>query len=94
MGAQQHGRRTAIVLTALLVLFIARVVAQLSQVLWPNSILPPFSAWQSGLLPYPILFLGQAAIVVASLWVIAAMARGTLRTHRVVGAVMLTAGML
>ena len=52
-------------------LFVLRVLAQLIQAIRPVSVLPPFDAWQSGVMAYPILLSAQIAIVVflaAILW--------------------------
>ncbi len=89
---QQPGRRGAIAMAVLLSLFVARVVAQLWQYLSPTEALPPFSAWQSGALPYPVLAASQVAIIALALWVIASMARGTLGIHRKTGSALLALG--
>ncbi|MEM7326608.1 MAG: sterol desaturase family protein [Actinomycetota bacterium] len=51
-------------LVILTVLFAGRVVAQLVQAVDEVTWLPPFDAWQSGALPYPILLISQAIILV------------------------------
>ncbi len=51
------------ILAVLLVAFAARVVAQLTQHLWPVGFLPSFDAFQSGVLPYPLLLISQVAIL-------------------------------
>ena len=56
----------AIALASLLLLFVARVLAQLIQLLWPNDLLPEFAEWQSGTLPYGALLASQIAIVALS----------------------------
>lgn len=57
-------------LFALLGLFVFRVVAQLIQAVYPTSYLPPFDAWQSGALPYPLLVAFQFVIIFFCLRVI------------------------
>lgn len=52
-----------IVLTVLLFAFIARVLAQLTVLLFHPGILPPMHLWQSGLLPYPLLLFFQILII-------------------------------
>lgn len=94
MSTKRPDRRSAILLTALLLLFVGRVLAQLSQVVWPNDIVPPFSEWQSGLLPYPFLVASQAGIIAVSLWLIVDVAQGALRAHPKLGALLLTAGII
>jgi hypothetical protein len=58
----------AIALSALLGLFLFRVIAQLAQALWPSNVLPAFEAWHSGTLPYPVLVLSQVAIIALLVW--------------------------
>lgn len=55
--------RFAVWLWILLSFFAFRVSAQGLQALFTSPYLPPFEAWQSGLLPYPALFAGQLAIL-------------------------------
>ena len=54
-------------LLVLLLVFCARVLAQLIQALFPVRFLPPFESWQSGALPYPIVVLFQILIVLICL---------------------------
>jgi uncharacterized protein len=54
----------AAVLWTLLFLFALRVAGQLLVVLHGPRWLPPLEEWQSGLLPYPVLLMTQAAILV------------------------------
>ena len=56
--------RYGVWLWILLGFFIFRVSAQLIQANAAVSFLPPFSAWQSGLLPYPVLVVSQILIMV------------------------------
>lgn len=91
---QYPSRGAAIALAVLLALFLGRVCAQLWQYFWPTDALPPFSAWQSGTLSYPILVVSQIAIIAASIWAIAAIARGKLGPSRRIGLLVLVAGIL
>ena len=51
-------------------LFCLRVTAQLAASVAPIPLLPPFDAWHSGVLPYPLLFLAQ--LVIAALYAVVA----------------------
>lgn len=51
------------ILTALLLLFCFRVGAQLLQAWSPVGFLPPFESWESGALPYWLLVVSQAIII-------------------------------
>ena len=59
-------------LGALLGLFLFRVCAQLLQAIAPVSFLPPFAAWHSETLSYPVLLASQLLI----LWVFYLIYRG------------------
>ena len=59
-----------LLLSLLLLAFIARVAGQIIAVLYAPSWLPPMTDWYSGLLPYPILLPVQLAIVVLMLWML------------------------
>ena len=74
-GAGLSPRNCALLLWLLQALFCARVAAQLVQSRWEVPFLPPFAAWQSGVLPYWLLFLAQ-------LLIIALLTRVTLRMSR------------
>ena len=50
-------------LWVLLALFSLRVLGQLLVVTGQAPFLPPMDEWQSGLLPYPLLFASQVAII-------------------------------
>jgi hypothetical protein len=50
-------------LWVLLGLFVFRVVAQLLVANGQASFLPPMEAWQSGVVPYPALVVGQLALI-------------------------------
>jgi len=88
------GRVAAIALSALLLLFIGRVAAQLWQYFWPTDALPPFAQWQSGSLPYSVLVPAQLVIIAVSLWVIAAISRGKLGRYRRTGNALLALGVV
>ena len=55
----------AVVLTALTLLFLARVVGQVLVVFVGVPWLPPVESWYSGLLPYPVLLPVQVVILAA-----------------------------
>ena len=56
--------RSAVTLVVLTVLFGIRVAGQALVVFFDVGWLPPMDAWYSGLLPYPILFPVQMAILI------------------------------
>jgi hypothetical protein len=56
---------TAVVLSALTALFVARVLGQALVASASVAWLPPMNAWYSGLLPYPLLLPVQIAIIAA-----------------------------
>ncbi len=89
-----HPRETgfAIVLTALLGLFVFRVVAQLIQSAWPISGLPPFSAWESGLVPYPVLFAAQLVIIAVGTLITTRVATARLKANPQLAAPLLSIG--
>jgi hypothetical protein len=73
----------------LTVLLIGRVAGQLVVARWAPSWLPPMEQWQSGLLPYPVLVLGQAVVLALMIWISADFTRGSgfwVRPHPVLGA--------
>jgi hypothetical protein len=53
--AARLGRRRPLLLWVCLGLFIVRVTGQIEVVLLSPSWLPPFPAWESGLIPYSVL---------------------------------------
>ena len=62
--ADRGSRRIyTLILTALLLLFCVRVFAQLLQAWNSVTFLPPFEAWESGAMPYPLLVVSQAVII-------------------------------
>ncbi|MDE0207469.1 MAG: hypothetical protein OXP66_15765, partial [Candidatus Tectomicrobia bacterium] len=56
-------RLTLVVMSMLTALFVLRVCAQLVQALYPVGWIPEFEAWQSGVLPYPVLLASQFGII-------------------------------
>ena len=50
-------------------LLLLRVIGQLIVVRRAPRWLPPMDQWQSGLLPYPVLLLGQAIVLGLMLWI-------------------------
>ena len=51
------------------VLLFLRVTGQIVVVLYAPRWLPPMHQWQSGLLPYPVLLLGQAIVLALMVWI-------------------------
>ena len=82
----------ALIGTALLAVFAFRVAAQLLQFYAPTPALPPFAAWESGALPYPLLLAAQAVIILVSVTLIVALFRRRLRPNRVIGTILLIGG--
>ena len=66
-GPREPGMRTtALILWALLLLFVGRVAGQLLAAAgWGGGLLPPFERWHSGILPYPALVAAQVLIIAA-----------------------------
>jgi len=56
-------RRTALILSALALLFGLRVAGQYVAFRWAPEFLPPMEAWYSGALPYPLLLPSQLVIL-------------------------------
>jgi len=69
-------------LLLLFALFLFRVIGQLVQLFCPLSILPPFSAWQSGALAYHWLFGTQILIIILFSVTIRGFAKQTTRPNR------------
>ena len=65
-----------VLLIVLMLLFIGRVVGQILVVLFAPRWLPPMQAWQSGLLPYPLLLASQLAIIALQVAMIRQIAAG------------------
>jgi uncharacterized protein len=57
-------------------LLVLRVVGQLVVVLRAPRWLPPMEQWQSGLLPYPVLLLGQVGVLTLMIWISVNVANG------------------
>jgi hypothetical protein len=89
---KRPGRAAAIVLLLLLLAFAGRVGAQLIQLAAPTDLLPPFSSWQSGALPYSVLLASQSVIIGVSLFVIARLWNGSLRRRPRLGLACLAFG--
>ena len=51
------------------VLLFGRVIGQLVVALSAPRWLPPMEQWQSGLLPYPLLVVGQAVVLTLMVWI-------------------------
>jgi hypothetical protein len=71
-------RRFAYSLGLLLGLFCLRVLAQLVQWRFDIGFLPPFEAWQSGVLPYWLLVCAQVLIVLVLGRIVLRVASGTM----------------
>jgi len=72
-------------LWCLLALFGVRVVAQLIQQLAPVSFLPPFEAWHSAAMPYPLLLLSQLLIFALFGWIAWRISSGQAQPHHKLG---------
>jgi hypothetical protein len=94
MDEGRRDRSAAIILLFLLLAFLGRVTLQLIQLVAPIDRLPPFSAWQSGALPYESLLASQLVIIGISLWVIARLWTGSLRRRPRLGVACLAFGAL
>ena len=57
-------------------LLFGRVLGQLVVAKVAPKWLPPFEHWQSGLLPYPVLLVGQAIVLTLMIWISADFSRG------------------
>jgi len=58
------------------VLLFGRVIGQLVVVVYKPRWLPPMEQWQSGLLPYPVLVVGQAVVLTLMVWISLDFSRG------------------
>ena len=58
------------------ILLLLRVIGQIVVVLRAPRWLPPMEQWQSGLLPYPVLLLGQAIVLTLMVWICVDFTRG------------------
>jgi len=81
-------RGHALVILALLALFVFRVAAQLIQLFAPTPLLPPFEAWHSGTLPYAVLVAAQIAIIGVAVWFAIGLWRGTVMRDRRLGVIL------
>ena len=70
------------VLWLLATLFLLRVLGQALVATAGPTWLPPMAAWQSGLLPYPVLLVAQVAILVLQAWIALDVTRGRGRFAR------------
>lgn len=61
--APSSRRGYVVVLTVLLLLFCLRVIAQMLQAWSLTPFFPPFEAWESGAVPYPLLVVSQVVII-------------------------------
>ena len=77
-----RNRIFSLMLGALAALFILRVYAQLAQVSFQVDWMPEFDAWNSGMLPYPILFVFQLCIIGCMIRLMRAVRKGTIRPRR------------
>ncbi len=66
----------------LLGMFCFRVSAQLIQFFFNTPYLPPFDAWQSGLLPYGVLVFSQGVIILIYTRTALAFQRGQIQARR------------
>jgi uncharacterized protein len=58
------------------VLLFLRIIGQLIVVFYAPRWLPPMDQWQSGLLPYPVLVVGQAIVLTLMVWICIDFTRG------------------
>lgn len=70
MAVMTRAAQSTRLLGALALLFFVRVLVQLVQFIGEVSWLPSFEQWQSGALPYQILLLFQALILLVMAWVL------------------------
>ena len=88
----ERARQHAIWLIVFLALFVFRVSAQLLQWLFPTPWLPPFVAWHSATLSYPVLVGTQVAIIMVAVWLIRGLLRDTIIPNATLGRVLIWAG--
>lgn len=77
----RSSRLTLVLMSVLTALFVLRVCAQLLQALFPVGWVPEFEAWQSGVLPYPVLLAVQLGIVGFMSLVLQRVRNGTIRAR-------------
>lgn len=78
----------------ILLIFIFRVAAQFTQLVYPLPHLPSFESWQSGVLPYPLLFLLQLLIIIFMTIQCLKFAKGKIRPSLTKGKMYLCLGSL
>jgi ABC-type multidrug transport system fused ATPase/permease subunit len=83
-----RSRVHAMIIVGLLALFLFRVAAQLLQLFAPTALLPPFAAWHSATLPYPVLVAAQFVIILVSAWFARGLWLETIRKSRRVGRIL------
>ncbi len=76
----------------LLLLFLFHVLAQMIQLVAPVAVLPPFHAWQSGALPYPVLVGVQVLILAGAARVVWTFLSGSLVLSPKLGRLLLSIG--
>lgn len=81
-------------LWALLMIFIFRVLAQLSLTMFDIPFLPPFEAWYSGVLSYRQLLASQVFIIMLMAFVALRFSLGIVKAKRWLGLSLLTLGSL
>jgi len=89
---QSNHRAYAQILTALLLLFCFRVAAQLIQAWSPVDVLPPFDAWASGAVPYWLLCVSQAIVILICAGAIRRLSVGEVVPSAKIGRVLLLVG--
>ena len=85
-------RKYAKALLVLLAAFLFRVLAQLTQRFSDLPILPPFSEWDTGYMPYPILVVVQLSVAVGLLVTLLRIRSGRMRPRYGVGVGLLVFG--
>jgi len=81
-GKPDHGRRYALVLWGLTLLFALRVLGQAIQRWFPQEFLPPFAAFQGSALPYWFLLSAQLLILAVMARVSRRVQTGVLKISR------------
>jgi hypothetical protein len=82
------------ILWILLAAFLFRVFAQLTQRFVYLPVLPPFSEWDSGYMPYPALFLTQLTIAAGLIVVVLRVRSGAMIPRRRLGVGLLIFGIV
>ncbi len=78
----KHYQFYVLILSVLLALFCFRVLAQLLQSFVEVTFLPPFDAWQSGVVPYSGLLISQILIIAFYGWILQRFITGRMRPSR------------